>query len=325
LKLKVARKRLFLRYSILLSILILSAHHRLPAAKVDNVSDGKSVVLFVDDCGYSVSMEKPARRIISLYSAHTENLYSLGLHDEIIGVGRADDYPPEVKKKKIFDYRSDPEKVIAADPDLVLIRPFIMKSSPNFVLALQNAGINVVCLYPERFEEFDAYVQRLAQLTGREVYAEELLEAFHLSIDNTRKKTEPLDGKVRVFFESTGNNYRTISHDSMAATAIQFAGGLNIAGDAVPLHKTTSIASYGTERLLQKANEIDVYVAQKGKMNPGISPDAIKKRPGFHVIKAIREEKVYCIDEKIVSSPTFRFAQGVEELARMFYPEVFKE
>ncbi len=324
-KINPGRKELLFCYAILLFILILSVHRQLLAAKVGNGSGAELAVLFIDDCGYSVSMEKPASRIISLYSAHTENLYSLGLNEEIIGVGRADDYPPEVMEKKVFDYRSDPEKVIAADPDLVLIRPFIMKSSPNFVLALQNAGINVVCLYPERFEEFDGYIRRLAQLTGREVYAEELLKQFHLSIEKIRKKIEPLDGKVRVYFESTGNNYRTITHDSMAATAIHFAGGLNIAGDAAPLHKGTSIASYGTERLLQKANEIDVYVAQKGRMNPGISPDAIKKRPGFHVIKAIREDKVYCIDEKIVSSPTFRFAYGVEQLARMFYPEVFTE
>jgi iron complex transport system substrate-binding protein len=288
LTIKLARKWLLLGYLIPLSTLIPGVHHQLPAAKVGNGSDMKPGVLFVDDCGYSVSMENPAVRIISLYSAHTENLYSLGLEDEIIGVGRADDYPPEVSEKKVFDYRSDPEKVIAVEPDLVLIRPFIMKSSPNFVLALKNAGINVVCLYPERFEEFDGYVQRLAQLTGKEVDAEELLEQFHLSIEEIRKKTGPLYGSVRVYFESTGSDYRTITPDSMAATAIHFAGGLNIAGDAVGLHKGTSIASYGAERLLQKANEIDVYVAQKGRMNPGITPDVIKKRPGFHVTVSMK-------------------------------------
>jgi iron complex transport system substrate-binding protein len=279
---------------------------------------------FLDDCGRKVYIRQPATRIISLYSAHTENLYSLGLEREIIGVGRADKYPPEVKRKPVFDYRSDPEKVIAADPDLVLIRPFIEKSSPNFVDALIQTGIYVVCLYPEKFEDFDSYIRRLAQLTGKEKRAEELLNSFHRRIDEVAERTAEFVPKTAVFFEATENDYRTVTTDSMASRAISYAGGMNIASDAAALHEGTSIASYGTERLLEKAEEIDVYVAQQGRMNPSAEPDAIAKRPGFHVIKAVREGRVYVIDQKIVSSPTFRFAQGVEELARMFYPEQFK-
>jgi iron complex transport system substrate-binding protein len=36
----------------------------------------------------------PATRIISVYSAHTENLFSSGLDQEVLGVGTADIYPP---------------------------------------------------------------------------------------------------------------------------------------------------------------------------------------------------------------------------------------
>jgi len=95
-------------------------------------------IQIVDDMDNTISMDKRAKRIISLYSAHTENLFALGLNDEIIGVGKSDAYPYEVTKKSVFDYKSDPEKVIAEDPDLVLIRPFINKSKPEFVEALKK-------------------------------------------------------------------------------------------------------------------------------------------------------------------------------------------
>jgi len=60
-------------------------------------------------------------------------------------------------------------------------------------------------------------------------------------------------------------------------------------------------------------------------MNSGGNEHSISIRPGFHAIKAVREGRIYTIDEKFVSSPTFRFAKGVHELARMFYPELMDD
>lgn len=294
--------------------------------KVDStakVNDGS--IKIVDDLGKPITMKEPARRIISLYSAHTENLFALGLDEEIIGVGRKDSYPPQVISKDVFDYRSDPEKVIAVDPDLVLIRPFIEKSAPDFVKVLEDAGINVVCLYPDKFDDFIPYINNLAKLTGQEEEAKLLIQDFVDKLNEVEKNTQNIAVKKRVFFESTEKDYRTITGDCMAANAIRIAGGINVATDARPIRVGSSIASYGAERILDRADGIDVYVAQKGAMNAGVTSQGIKNRPGFDTIKAVRENNIYCIDEKLVSSPTFRFATGVTELARYFYPEVFDD
>lgn len=282
-------------------------------------------IRIVDDLGKTIIMKEPAGRIISLYSAHTENLFALGLDDEIIGVGTKDSYPPCVVQKDVFDYRSDPEKVIAVNPDLVLIRPFISKSSPDFVKALENAGINVVCLYPDKFDDFIPYINKLAKLTGKEEEAEKLIINFKKELSEIENITKDIKNKKRVYFESTEKEYRTITNDCMAANAIRIAGGINVASDARPVKEGSSIASYGAERILARADEIDVYVAQRGAMNAGGTPHSIRIRPGFDTIKAVRENKIYNIDEKLISSPTFRFATGVRELARFFYPEIFDD
>ncbi|BBB91009.1 MAG TPA: ABC transporter substrate-binding protein [Methylomusa anaerophila] len=282
-------------------------------------------IKIVDDLGKTIVLKEPAKRIISLYSAHTENLFALGLDQEIIGVSTTESYPPAALKKPVFDYRADPEKVLAAQPDLVIIRPFIVQSHPDFVKTLENANIKVVCLYPEKFDQFDEYIKKLAMLTGKEQEAAARLQAFHQKLDDITAITKRAAAQKKVYFESTATEYRTITNDSMTAVLLKLAGGINVAADATMIKEGSSIATYGVERLLMKADEIDVYLAQRGPMNAGISVENIVKRPGFDKIKAVREGQVYIIEESLVSSPTFRLAAGAEELATKIYPELFKQ
>lgn len=282
-------------------------------------------IQFTDDDGREIALDAPCSRIISLYSAHSENLYSLGAGDRLIGGADTSIYPPETRLLPVFDYDADPETVIAADPDLVLIRPFITRRAPEFVQALESAGITVVSLYPERYEDFDAYIHKLAQLTGTEDEAQRQLALFHARIDEITKLTDTAPEKQTIFFESTETNLRTVTDDSMAARAIAFAGGVNIAEGAKPVEEGSSIASFGDERVLELADKIDVYVSQRGAMNAGGNLHSILIRPGFDTIKAVKDGRVFVINEKLISSPTFRFYKGVRELARYLYPELLDD
>jgi iron complex transport system substrate-binding protein len=47
--------------------------------------------------------------------------------------------------------------------------------------------------------------------------------------------------------------------------------------------RNTNIAAYGKERILSKASEIEVLLAQKGVMNR-VTVELIKQEPGFQVI-----------------------------------------
>ncbi|MCA1784421.1 MAG: ABC transporter substrate-binding protein, partial [Desulfobacteraceae bacterium] len=104
--------------------------------------------VIMDDKGRKIHVKQPFTRIISLYGAHTENLFHLGLESEIIGVSVNDRFPPRVKDKKTFSFHDDAEKFVAARPDLVLIRPMIDNGYPNFVRQLERYGITVVSLQP---------------------------------------------------------------------------------------------------------------------------------------------------------------------------------
>lgn len=292
---------------------------------LNHLPSGDYDINFVDDSGYRIRMHQPADTIISLYSAHTENLFELGLDREIIGVGTSDIYPYQVLQKEVYDYKSDPEKVIAARPDVVIIRPFIERHSPDFVKSLRRTGITVVSLYPDNFEEFDDYIMKLAMITGREYTAKEKLKVFHDQLDQLAKETADITERVGVYFESSDREYKTVTKASMAAYGIQIAGGRNVAEDAIPIEEGSSIAIYGTEKIIELANEIDVYVTQRGVMGAGGNTHSISIRPGFDVIKAVKEDQVFEINQKIISSPTFRFVKGVKALQRAFYPDRFDQ
>jgi iron complex transport system substrate-binding protein len=109
----------------------------------------------------------------------------------------------------------------------------------------------------------------------------------------------------------------------MAIFALESAGGMNVARDARPVRKT-NIAFYGKERILSHAGEIDVYLAQYGAMNtPSIA--LIKNEPGFQAIKAVKNNEIYILDERVVSRPTMRLLVGIFEIGKILYPDVFNE
>jgi len=280
---------------------------------------------FEDDMGNTINLDQACEQMVVLYSAHVENFFSLGVGDKVIGVNKTAIYPPEATTRQVYDYKSDPEKVIAAEPDCVVIRPFINRKSPDFVAAIEKAGIPVISLYPESFDVFDEYILKLGMLSGTEEKAEGLLEEFHEEIASISAMTAEIEPKKHAYFESTQTNYRTVTRDSMAARAIEFAGGINIATDVEPITDGSSIASFGIERILMQAEEIDVYISQRGAMNAGGNEHSITIREGFENVKAVQTGDILEINEKLVSSPTFRYYKGVREIARVLYPELMDE
>ena len=277
--------------------------------------------MVIDQSGRKIVVDEPYRRIISLYGAHTENLFSLGLDREIIGVTRHESYPARALTKPVFSYHDDPEKFLAARPDLVFVRPMIDRGYPQFITRLEKSGIAVVSLQPATVSEMYTYWEILGVLTGRQTQASDMISHFQKISSNLKAATSSIAVKKRVYFESIHSKMKTFSPDSMAIFALETAGGINVAGDAKPV-RNTNIAGYGKERILSRATQIDVYLAQSGAMNrPTVA--MIKRESGFNVIKAVCDNQIFIIDEQIVSRPTLRLLEGIHEIGKILYPVIF--
>lgn len=286
------------------------------------VVDGRAAVI-TDAAGRSISFEQPFQRVISLYGAHTENLFKMGAEDVLIGVGRNDVYPPRASSQPGFSYHDGPERFLAAVPDLVLIRPMIDRGYAPLIQRLEQSGIVVVSLQPGTIEEMMAYWRILGLLTGRPARAEAMITAFQQAVEDFQALSASVRHRKRVYFEAIHKRMKTFTPGSMPIFAMETAGGVNVAADAARV-RTTNIAYYGKERILSRAAEIDVYLAQQGVMNQPTTA-LIRNEPGFDVIKAVKDGQIFIIDETIVARPTWRLLYGINTIGNMLYPEHFRD
>lgn len=297
---------------------ILNAGIKNAAAAVFRIESDTTII---DQAGRRLTIKKPFERIISLYGAHTENLLRLGLLEKIIGVSKYETYPPEALKKPVFSYHDDPEKFLAARPDLVIIRPMIDRGYPQFVSMLEKNGIIIVSLQPGTVDDMYTYWSILGILSGTRHHAEAMILRFNAAVAEFKALTVGQPSKKRVYFEAIHSKMKTFAPQSMAVFALETAGGINIAHDAEPV-RNTNIAYYGKERILSHGQEIDIYLAQSGTMNRPTSA-LITGEPGFKIIKAVANDQIYIIDEQIVSRPTFRLLNGIYEIGRILYPDIY--
>ncbi|NLX19329.1 MAG: ABC transporter substrate-binding protein [Desulfobulbus sp.] len=290
-------------------ILLLLSSHVLATSLTD--SDKRTVVF-----------SKPFKRIISLYPAHTTNLMELGLNREIIACGLNDNQLPDRPK---IHFSDDPERLLALKPDLVLIRPMILRGYPNLVRILEKNNVRVVSLQPTTGAELFDYWKGLGRLTGREKEAAAMITTFNKRMTAIRTSLQgiPQDKRKRVYFEAIHRQMKTFAPNSIAMFVLESAGGINVAADAEQVRET-NIAAYGKERILAKADRIDLYLAQSGRMNP-VSVDDIVKEPGFAAIKAIRENQVFLVDENMVSRPTMGLLNGIAFVRSLLYPDYGQE
>jgi iron complex transport system substrate-binding protein len=281
-------------------------------------------VTFTDDESREVSFDKPFTRIISLYPAHTENLASMGCESELIGIGDSDSYPETIAGKARFSYRDGTEKFLAARPDLILIRPMISRSQPELIDRLRAMGIAIVSLQPTDIDQMFSYWSKLGQLCGKTDQAGRMEQEFSATLAELRGNI-PTDPALRpqVYFESIHSKMKTFDPAAISMFALAAGGGRNVATDASG-RNDSNIAPYGKERILARAEAIDIFLSQVGRMNR-VTTDDIYQEPGFQLIKAVRTKSVYLVEEELVSRPTMRLLAGIRKIQSLLYPALRRE
>lgn len=172
-----------------------------------------------DDSGRTVVLEHAARRVVSLYAGHSENLLALGAGNAIAGVSAADD-PALFPGVPVLPMRADGERILALRPDLVLLRPQGEAAAEGVIRLLERGGVPVASLSPPTWETMEAYLVRLGALVGAADPARPWREAV-----SALERTVPAGKRPRVFLESSSRGLMTCSPSSWAARVIALAGG----------------------------------------------------------------------------------------------------
>ncbi|MGB9659014.1 MAG: ABC transporter substrate-binding protein [Nitrososphaerales archaeon] len=258
----------------------------------------------------------PPQRIASFAPSITETLFTIGLGDKVVAVTKWCEWPPEMVDRKnsgnltVFNSIVDPEveKVVAANPDLILVPTFMR---PEGVEKLKNLGYPVVGVdYGNSLDSIYSAITLIGKLTGAKDSAENLVSEMKQNITKVSNAVANLP-KPKVFWMSWHDPLMSAGGPSFINALIEAAGGVNIFGSVNIAWPTVS-----PEEVL--AQNPDVIAFSEG--HPGISNvnDLLSLFPSWSEIKAVKEGRVFAVP-KFFIQPGPRTAEAIEIFAELIH------
>ena len=112
-----------------------------------------------DDAGSSVTLARPAERIVTLLPSLTETVCELQACDRLVGVDRHSDWPASVKTLPQLGGLEDTliERLVALKPDLVLVA-----RSSRALQRLRALSLPVLALEPQNAAETERVIATVA-------------------------------------------------------------------------------------------------------------------------------------------------------------------
>lgn len=274
-------------------------------------------VTVVDDAQRTVEIAGVPERIISLAPSNTEIVFALGLGDKVVGVSDFCDYPEEAKGiEKVGFVEPNLEKIVELEPDLVLYIGGAAQLEKT--QTMEDLGLTVLVLAPSDIEAIFADIELVGKATGAEDEAEELVAQLRRRMEEVTTKVAISSYRPLVFYELDATDPArpwTAGPGSFIDVLIDMAGGFNLGASA-----EMEWAQFSTEEIIAQDPKIIIL----GDANYGVTVESVEERPGWEVITAVKEGAIYPIDDNLVSRPGPRIVDGLEALARIIHPEIFK-
>jgi iron complex transport system substrate-binding protein len=183
-----------------------------------------------DDDGNTVTLQKPAQRVLAMAPHVTELLFAAGGADKIVGAVTYSDYPEAAKKiPRVGDNRQiDMERVIAMKPDLIVI--WMHGASERQIDMLRQLGIPMYHSEPLKLDGIADNLVRMGQLMGTEKVAQPAADDIRRQFAALAKQYSSRP-PVRLFYQVWDKPLYTLNGKSIVSDAIRLCGGVNIFAD----------------------------------------------------------------------------------------------
>ncbi|MED4974063.1 ABC transporter substrate-binding protein [Geobacillus kaustophilus NBRC 102445] len=287
-----------------------------PAKKEEPKTEQAAFPVTVKDgLGEDVTIKAEPKKIVSLIPSNTEIAYALGLGDKIVGVSDFDNYPEDVKTKtKIGGMEFNVEKIISLKPDLVLAHASSAHNSRDGLKQLKDAGITVLVVNDAKsFDDVYASIELIGKATGASDKAKQVIDEMKEKLAQIQEKAKqiPADKQANVWIEvSPPPQLYTAGKGTFMDEMLQVISAKNVAGslEGWPMVTEEKAVAY----------KPDVIITTYGGAKQVLARAAWKDVP------AVKNKRVYDVNTDLVSRPGPRLVEGVEELAKAVYPDVFK-
>ena len=291
------------------------APDRSPAASASTAASPTAASAFpltlTDDEGMSLTIPAEPQRLVSLTPGTTEILFALGIGERVLATDSASDYPAAaVHLPDVAAFGSvDVEQIVGLEADLV-IAGGNGYTPPDAVTKLRSLGIPVLVVYAATVAGVSADVELVANAVGRAAEGTELAAEMRADIATLAAAAASLP-KPKTFYEvDATNEIYGPADDSFLAEMVELAGGSPV----------TSGSANTFEIPLERLIDADPEVIILGDAAFGTTAEAVADRPGWGVITAVRTGAVRVADDKLITRPGPRLAQGLRSLILAIHP-----
>ncbi|AOH57278.1 iron ABC transporter substrate-binding protein [Peribacillus muralis] len=272
-----------------------------------------------DATGEKVTIEEKPKKIVTLIPSNTEVVFALGLGDKVIGVSDNDNYPEGTKDiEKVGGMEMNTELIVSLKPDLVLAHASSAHNSEEGLQQLKDAGIDVIVVNDAKsFSEVYESIDMIGKATGEQAKAKDIIAGMQKKlkvISEKAKSVKESERKTVLVEVSPSPDIYTPGKNTFMNEMLTMISADNAAADLDGWAKMD-------EESMIAANP-DVIVTTYGYY----TKDPVSEmtgRKGWQDVTAVKDAQVFDVHSDLVTRSGPRLIEGVEELAKSIYPNVF--
>jgi len=264
------------------------------------VAAGAHALQTSDDRGVTISLGRPAERIVTLAPHLAEIAFAAGAGAKLAGVSSFSRHPAEAERLPVVAShgRIDIERLIALRPDLVLA--WRSGNSPLQIGRLERVGIRVFVTEVRTLADIPRIVRAVGALAGSMDVAEARAREFESEIEELRLR-HARERRVAVFLEIWHRPMLTVNGAHLISDALRHCGGRNVFAAAKRLTPLVS-----REQVLDARPEAIV--------TSGFGSEALEAWRGLGLVPAVRNRKIYAIDPDGLHAQGPHVLEGVRAL-----------
>ena len=267
-------------------------------------AQAQAAITVRDDAGLTVTVAKPALRVVSMAPSVTELLFAAGGGNKIVGAVNYSDYPEAANRiPRIGSNREiDMELLISLKPDLIVA--WRHNSSERQIEMVRRLGVPVFQSDPQTLDGIPDAVLRLGQLLGTDAAARTTATQLREQLAGLRAKYANRS-TVRTFYQVWDKPLYTLSGKHILTDAMKLCGGENIFDK---LTVTAPIVSI--ESVLQANPEAIIATAEK---NYG----GVELWKPYGTLAAVRSNNLFTLDGHLLNRAGPRMVQGTAAMCEV--------
>ena len=283
---------------------------------------GENFCVVTDDNGREVKLAKKPERIVVTSASFLEPLHAVG--GEVVGRPTSKTIAPDFAQDAAeigAVYQIDTEKLLACNPDLVIIN----KGMNERLADVLNANkIPFVIVDLKGYDSVKKNIEMFAAITGQIDSGKKIVAEMDSKIKSTVDKL-PQEKKRAAILHSTAQGLSVQLDNSIAGNVLKILGWENVASGMEAAKDSGDTAPYSLETLIEQNPEI-IFVTSMGNLDDikANMEKIISENAAWQTIPAIRENRFYYLPQDLfLLSPGVNYPEAVEYVAKLIYPEKF--